>query len=906
MKGESLVLKVLALLNIRKEEFSKVILFTLLQVLIGAVIGLLTGGIDAWYLGREPLPVEDTLYRYLASFLPRQRHGSSALAVVPFIQSAGAVILIGLGTLYASLSDRRDKQQLFRRVIILGTGLLLAALGLCLIDQFRFRIPFLAAALYSLRFPAGVFLSLLFWDAAGAFFDRRQGLRVFGTILLGSAIGYSAGSAAAGALSLFVPVYFAFLPASLCALGGVFLLGRIRRRYTPVEAPVYKTGFSAGEIFGGLADFVTTPVLRTILLSTVIFGILSGLIMFTWSNTVTARFGDNAGGTMAFVRSIMTILEALILSRIISQPPLGRKMKYSWLVQWGFLILGIAAFLVSMVGTADFTRQIGSALLSPAAITLFSAVNGRKRGRSITINTMILAPAGMALAPLILIAMMRWGIRDWLLPLLLVLLVLRIILSGQANRQYQKSMAKKASSLSSGFGGGLQEAVDAALSGEAALKGFMDRTLRESPRFREAVWQILSGSAGTAHAYRTLKPFKPADTDPAFMWYLVLALKAEGGAVLDGCREWTKKYPLSRTEPLAAAKITWYLGHDRAEADHRLERLWRHLLRDKRISPADRLAALRLLARFYRPEWSGKLPLLWKNPGWRDQLLEAASGFPHPDFDPWIYKALEDPDLRDKAAVLLTRRPSLDTERLGSLLEQGGDPSLMMVIPDLLSREGKEGGRKILLEHFRRLTDRFFTDRDGLGEETGLPVYPGDGALPVYLFRSIEALLQFPAVLPPDLRKQADRLADAAERSAAGLLSAWSRNRPKTFPLKPLAERLVNEDLESMVRLQFAAALLENFRPGDLPIVRLVLEQLRRDQRGIPPGVLETAVVLLPAKRYKFLTALSDTMTPAERLVRIKGWIKDPGFDFPALRDLWKRSAGGWQSDTRRRLAEAL
>lgn len=905
MIGERILLRLLALLSIRKNEVSRVLLFLLLQGLIGAVIGLLTGGIDARFIAMEPLPVEDALFRKLSVLLPRQNYGSSALAIVPFIQSAGALVLMALGTLYASLSDRRDKQKLFREVILAGAGVILVAFALCVVDQRMVRIPFLTASLYSLRFPAGVFLALLFWDAAGAFFDRRQGLRVFGTIMLGASIGYAVGSAAVGAIAVVLPVYYAFVPAALCAGAAALLLNRLRRLYVPVEPPVYKSGFSAGEVFDGLSDFAQSPVLRTIMFSTVVFGLLSGLIMFSWNRTVTAQFGDNAGEYMAFIRTGISILEVLILSRVISQPPLGRQMKYSWLVQGGFLLLGIIAFLVSMVGTADFTRQIGTTLLSPAALTLFSSVNSRKRGRSITINTMILAPAGMALAPLVLMVLKQGRIQNWLYLILLGLLILRILLTGQANRQYRISLARKAAAGSAGLETGLETAVDAALVSDETLRQFMERTAGESVRFREAVWQLLSEDAGPA-AWKTLTEFKPDGEGPDYQWYLILALKFEGDAVLEECRRYTAALPLSRTEPLAAAKIAHFLAAGNPEGNRRLARLWKQFLLGKRISDNDRFALLRILARFYRPEWGKRIGTAWSHPRWREMMLRAGTGFPHPDFLPWYYHALEEPGLMALAAGYLARQPVLDYPLIGSLLAESVDPNLSAALMELLSVEGREGGRKRLLEHFNRLIDRFFEDRDGMGAEAGLPVYPGDNLLPEQLFICIDALLRYPVPLPPDLKKKADRLADAAEQAAAGLLSAWSRNRPADFPLEPLAGKMVQEDLNALIRLQFSAALLENFRPADFPVVRTVFEQLKREPGGIPSGVLETALVLLPGKRHKFASAFADAMTPAERLFRIRGWIRDTGFDFRALTKLWKRSSGLWHSGVRRRLVMNL
>jgi MFS family permease len=338
----ALRLTVTRALKIYRGEEGRIGAFSLLHVLLSMVIGLVGTFVDA-------LTVSGT------------DRGSPYL-----LYGISAVLLALFGLAYAGVTDRTDKRKVLSRAIVLAA---IIPLGGSVLLFFSGEAPstLLLSSLFIWRFLLGIILLMVFWDLTPFFFNARQGKRLFPLLALGGAVGYSIGSLVGAWLAAVIPAGM-----TLLVIGGVTLFSAlwfqvIRRNYSILDSPRYRMRTIPEEVRDGFRAFRGNPFVRTVGWNTVLFGALSGLIVFTYNAVVTARTtgATEAAGLIGLQRAAVTILQATVLTKVLSQSAVGGRSRSSIFQQAAFLVLGTVAFAVSMVGVADFTRQIEVALMSP-------------------------------------------------------------------------------------------------------------------------------------------------------------------------------------------------------------------------------------------------------------------------------------------------------------------------------------------------------------------------------------------------------------------------------------------------------------------------------------------------------------------------------------------------------------
>ncbi|MFO8042280.1 MAG: hypothetical protein R6U25_03680 [Alkalispirochaeta sp.] len=402
-------------LKVYRGEGGRVSAFLMLHILLSVVIGMISTVVDALTVGR--IGSGDETY---------------------LLYGTSAVILAVIGVMYAGLTDRTDKRRLLTQVLLVSAVICLGGAALLLIASQSGAAPTVLAVLFIWRFVIGIVLLMVFWDLAPFYFNARQGKRLFPVLAVGGAVGYSVGSFAAAGLSGSVA------PALILVIiggGSVVTMGwfiGIRQNFSILDSPRYRDRSVLSEVREGIAVFRGNAFLRAVAVNTFLFGILSGLIVFTYNAIVSARTSGatEAAGVMGYQRAAVTMLQAIILTKVMSQSATGGTSRKSIIQQVVFLVIGVLAFAVSMVGVADFTRQIEVALMSPAAMAAFAFLPGRYRGRVMVLNNMVAAAGGILVATGVVAVLSPLVEPLWFVYPMAALLVARIVFGVVLNRRY--------------------------------------------------------------------------------------------------------------------------------------------------------------------------------------------------------------------------------------------------------------------------------------------------------------------------------------------------------------------------------------------------------------------------------------------------------------------------------------
>ncbi len=426
------------LLNIRQSDENKLILFMLAYFFLSMATGFLANILDSIFLGDES--------------------GSSALSfvniqtsdLVPLILMLSAFLLIIISLIYSYYTDRFDKRISLILVLLLTSGI--TFLFWMLIYFFENENIILFSALYVFRLVITTFLVIQFWEMCNSYFDLREGRRLYPIILASGVVGYSMASfILVGTTYLFGISNDLFMIIGSALLSAYFL---------------YKAGnFSSliprerkkdilDEVKSVFRIVKTNSFVGVFNLSTLIFGIAAGLILYTYNDIVnslqigtqslTVYLGvwrGSANLLVAFIESLIPAIEAGLIVQIMSHTLMGRGFVLTLLVKIVGFVLLIVFFLLSMVATADFSRQILQALVTPSAVVAFSVLPRHVRGKIMNINNGMISQIGILLSGVLL--QFFAGVHPiYILIFIMFLIAIRIVLNFVINRGYMKTLSK--------------------------------------------------------------------------------------------------------------------------------------------------------------------------------------------------------------------------------------------------------------------------------------------------------------------------------------------------------------------------------------------------------------------------------------------------------------------------------
>ncbi|TVR69271.1 MAG: hypothetical protein EA427_08545 [Spirochaetaceae bacterium] len=489
MTRAGLRLSVSRALKIHRGEESRILAFFVLHVLLSLVIGMISSVVDALVI-------------------TRQQTGSSAM-----LYSVSATALGAIGLFYAGITDRIDKRRLFFFSLVVSLAICLLAGFLLFLHDFIGGIPLLVSGLFVWRFIVGILLLLIFWDLAPFFFDARQGKRLFPLLAIGGAMGYSGGSLLVVALVRFVPLSTQLFAIALVTLLCVVTFQHVRTRFTILDSPRYRDRTIREELREGFETFRSNPFLRAVGGNTVLFGILSGLIILTYNAVIDARTttGSEAASLMGIQRAGATVLQAVILTKVMSQSALGGKHKNAVIMQLGFFTLGIVAFAISMVGVADFTRQIEVALMSPAAMAAFAFLPSRYRGRVMVLNNIVAASLGILAATIVVQIAAPYVDPLWFIYPIGALMVIRLAFNFVLDRRYVALLSESLLSDNKLNLARIEENTGSILQDQKLLDRLYRQTREQSPSIRMFMAGRLARSARTAEDIERVQPFLEMD-----------------------------------------------------------------------------------------------------------------------------------------------------------------------------------------------------------------------------------------------------------------------------------------------------------------------------------------------------------------------------------------------------------
>ena len=409
-------------LQIHRGEESRAIAFFLLHFVLSVVIGMISTVVD-------PLVVQG---------------GTSSESII--LYSVAALVLLALGLVYAGITDRIDKRRLFGYSLMASSGFCFFIGLLLLFHDYVLDLPpfvytlfvWLFVSLFVWRFVMGIILLLIFWDLAPFYFNGRQGKRIFPLLATGGAVGYSSGALLVVPLSYFLPLSLRFFVIAFVTLLGFFMLQYIRGRYLLLDSPRYRHSSVRAEIQEGVHSLLANGFLRAVAWNTFIFGMVAGLIILSYNSIVGERVqaGTATAGVMGVQRAGATMLQAVVLTKVMSQSAFGSSHTKALTKQLFFFTLGVVAFAVSMVGVADFTRQIEIALMSPAAMAAFAFLPSQYRGRVMVLNNIVVASLGILAGSMLVLVFSPFVDALWFIYPIAVLMLLRLVLSFVLNRRY--------------------------------------------------------------------------------------------------------------------------------------------------------------------------------------------------------------------------------------------------------------------------------------------------------------------------------------------------------------------------------------------------------------------------------------------------------------------------------------
>ncbi len=419
------------LFKIHRGEEKKLLLFFSILGFVSVAIGIISNSIDSIYLKSSKDAVEN---------LP-----------VMFIISSFSLIIVSL--YFSNIIDRVNKRLTYQLVLLISIGVIVSGRIMLYTDEMLW-----SSILYIVKFVISVILFMQFWELTNLYFDIREGKRLFPLIAIGSSIGYSVGSFLVSLLAsnsivnsedtLIISAVFIFISAALLFYASQYRIEAQKRKSRKSRREM---GYFS-DIAEGLKTIKKTSFLRIFTVSTFIFGITSGIIMYEYNNIVnnlivdTDKLTSFLGVWRGIANILISVIQASLMTKLLSQAEMDRGWFQAVIIRSASLILFIIFFMFSMAATADFSRQMIQALMSPAATLAFAILPRNVRGRAMSLNNGVVAPAGMFIAGIVLLLFVAldpaFNTVWFFVAIIVILIVVRLILNVRINREYLKKLSK--------------------------------------------------------------------------------------------------------------------------------------------------------------------------------------------------------------------------------------------------------------------------------------------------------------------------------------------------------------------------------------------------------------------------------------------------------------------------------
>jgi len=867
-------------LKIYRGEGGRVTAFLILHILISLVIGMVSTVVDALTVTRSGSGGDYLLY------------GTSA------------VLLALIGIVYAGITDRSDKRRVLTRMLILSALICLAGSGLLFFAGRDGAAEWVLTGLFVWRFLVGIVLLMVFWDLAPFYFNARQGKRLFPLLAMGGAAGYSLGSLAAAGLAAAVPA-----GVMLLAIGGVTLLAvawfiGIRRNFSILDSPRYRDRSIISEVREGLTVFRENPFLRAVGVNTVFFGVLAGLIVFTYNALVTARTSGatQAAGVMGYQRAIVTFLQAVVLKKVMSQSAVGGKGKSSLLQQIFFLILGAVAFAVSMVGVADFTRQIEVALMSPAAMAAFGFLPGRYRGRVMVLNNMVAVAVGILLATVFVAALAPVVPPLWFVYPIALLMVARIAFGAVLNRRYTALLSESIVADNRLNLARIEENTANFVRDEALLARLATELEQQSESVRVFVLSRLARGAESPEDIRRIEPFfTTVFTEQVEALWIETLGRIDYDQYRPRITDGTKSpFPaVRRTAQFIELSVLFRRGDEEAFSTH-LKGVTAELteaIRNRTSSDPYRFRdILDMLLRLEGETGKTVVEVEWEplSTHQKQVFLEVLMTRPLPRFFPLLLQLLSEPDWTTAAIPAVAALPP--EFLMPRRQEWSGLPApirleLVRAFPDpVLQREESAD-----------LLSTFLAGSDPTVEPAPADLLLQHGHM---VTDTALILLSDPAPLPPGLAKRVSRAAESLTELFPELFRLrFAAEETPEERYRPLTVKATRELIDRLAALVLTFHSLNLSREDDRILAYTVCRELTERTTSVQHTTLEFIETKIAGDARLYLMTYYETMTVAEKHRRLRTVLRNTSGTLAQTAAQWQRALS---SQTDRVTAEAI
>ena len=855
-------------LKINRGEESRVLSFFLLHVVLSVVIGMISTVVDPLIITRRTTGDAVTMY------------------------AVSAIVLGCIGLFYAGITDRVDKRRLFALALVVSILICVAAGMLLFLRDLHGEVPFLVSGLFIWRFVVGILLLLIFWDLAPFYFDARQGKRLFPLLAMGGALGYSGGSLAVVPLARALPLglqLFTIALVTLVCLGGFQVT---RKRFRILDAPRYRDKTIQEELQEGLAAFRGNYFLRAVGWNTVIFGVLAGLIILTYNAVIDARTttGTEAASLMGYQRAVATLLQAVVLTKVMSQSQLGGRHKNAVVLQLVFFTVGIVAFAISMVGVADFTRQIEVALMSPAAMAAFAFLPSRYRGRVMVLNNIVAASLGILGATLLVLTVGRFVDPLWFIYPIAALMVLRLAFNFVLNRRYVALLSESILADNRLNLARIEENTGSILQDDTLLQRLFRETREQTRSIRVFVTGRLARSATTPEDVEKIRPFFEWDHSEDDESLQALWIQTLARIDYDRFREsilQAKSSPYGSVRLVARlASLRTRITREGARAlEEETERLREEFTRAARdgtdqefretcdlILSLERFTNTRILAPFREPLPPRRDPI----------FLQAVADNPGAPYFRLLAEGLITEETRSIALTGLRNSPEsllLEHRDLFSSLSISDRLHVLQDMeqshPEFVRRESVDL-LTALLAHPRDESGREESDRTrGFLRRYARLHRTGESLIDA----GILILTEPTAVSPGITRAIRDNLDDFSWLFPHLFILRYDTPTIGTSRYAPLLYKLVDEMLQTLAVLILTLTAMTFSKEEDRVLAASICRELRDRTSLIQQNALEFMETRFDGDVRKYLLLVFESLTPDEKRARLKPIVKNLSLD---------------------------
>jgi len=889
-------LKLYTILKLYKGEEKKTAAFLILQGLISVTIGIFSSGIDSLFLIHPLDKGENALIRFfsLAPGILPQNYTPSHLA--PFLIGSGAFLLLLIGLSYAGLTDKIDKKTLFKS----GTGLIgiicILSSFMLFYDRYIGQISYLYSGLYIGRFVIGVLLLILFWDFSNMYFDIRQGKRLFPYLAIGGAVGYAFGSIIVAPISAFLNFAFLLLITAILLFISLYVLIWIDNNFSPIYERNYKTTGFVQEIKDGIHCIVSNPFLRVLGFSTLIFGILSGLIMFAYNDILNSNITSNTTTTriIAFQRAIATIIEAFVITKLLSISGYGNKMKSGIFIQAAALIIGILSLFIVMVGVADFTRQIAAALMAPGAMASFTIIPSRFRGRALVLNNMVIASAGMVTAGILLVAFESFlNIRNLLIAIA-VLILFRFLLNWRSNQKFLSLLSNSLDKQNRLDAASFENNIDRLFSNKNLLTRFLKASESEDSSTRFFLWKTLAEKVSSSEEIRFLEPYRPDKNDPAYTKWLEMIgehafVTFENEIRQAGVAPQRRLRITARIVQLLHFKKTDNTEHYNSLIEQICNDIDRALLMGRTELIIEKIEIL------LRTDTASLQSILKKvlytmEENEVRQLLELLTYYPQPGIETFLIKNIDLHYYAKEMISLLDNKNEIEDTFFTYMYEYFSKSDKIFTIIESLSKKANPEVQNFLKIEFNNVLSSFIknTPNNIYSEwkESQKRQYHWASFYNKKLLSLALSMLENNIHINSSMQHNLE-LAIQEIRKTAACLYTCIHHKKDNNQYYHLITKITNEEINILLSLLLALEGLLSSTIHQKELIHRVIREMQWEIRLIDDKSLELIENIISRASFRLFNTMIVNITKEEKLLRLKLFTKYFQLSFPKLLTVW-------------------